>query len=77
MNRSGVKIGLSNKEGQLGILPEKGGLREGAGRKSIGTTKKASLTLTDETWSKLERECSDRVLSRSELIREIIEAYYS
>ncbi|MBD0379915.1 ribbon-helix-helix domain-containing protein [Paenibacillus sedimenti] len=77
MSKNNIKVGLSNKEGQLGFLFTKGGLREGAGRKSIGATKKVSLTLSDEMWGKLEKHCTDHKLSRSEVIRNIIESYYS
>lgn len=33
-----------------------GGYREGAGRPSIGTTRKLSLTLPDEIWEAIEEE---------------------
>jgi hypothetical protein len=72
-----IKIGVSNKEGQLGFLSTKGGLREGAGRKSIGVTKKVSITLTEEIWEKLEEHCSIRQLSRSEALRHMLENYFS
>ncbi|MGZ9583100.1 hypothetical protein [Paenibacillus marinisediminis] len=77
MSKNKIKIGVSNKEGQLGFMSTRGGYREGAGRKSIGETKKVSLTLTDEIWGKVEKQCSDHQLSRSELIRNIIESYYT
>lgn len=77
MSQDQIKIGISNKEGQLGFMPTRGGFREGAGRKSIGLTKKVSLTLTDQVWDKVEKQCSDHKLSRSEVIRNIIESYYS
>ena len=32
-----------------------GGYREGAGRPSIGTTKKLSVTLPDEVWKQIEK----------------------
>lgn len=35
-----VKVGLATKDGQLGFLFTRGGLREGAGRKSTGITKR-------------------------------------
>jgi len=72
-----VKVGISNKEGQLGFVFTKGGLREGAGRKSIGVTRKVSLTLSEEIWAKIE---ADRVIndsSRSEIIRHALESFYS
>ncbi|WP_308639385.1 ribbon-helix-helix domain-containing protein [Paenibacillus silvisoli] len=72
-----MKIGISNKEGQLGFVSPRGGLREGAGRKTIGVTKKVSVTLTDDLWDKIEKQCSENQLSRSEVFRTIIETYYA
>jgi hypothetical protein len=72
-----IKIAVSNKEGQLGFLFSRGGLREGAGRKSIGITKKVSLTLTDDMWERLEKECINNNQSRSEIIRNMIESFHS
>ncbi|REE78682.1 ribbon-helix-helix CopG family protein [Paenibacillus taihuensis] len=72
-----IKVGVSNKEGQLGFVFTRGGLREGSGRKSIGVTKKVSLTLTDEIWEMIEKQCADNEQSRSEVIRTILESYYS
>lgn len=77
MTNNNIKVGISNKEGQLGFLFTKGGLREGAGRKSIGVTKKVSLTLTEEMWGQFEKHCSDLELSRSEAIRTMMEHYFS
>ncbi|AIQ16097.1 MULTISPECIES: ribbon-helix-helix domain-containing protein [Paenibacillus] len=77
MSDNAIKIGVSNKDGQLGFLSGRGGLREGAGRKGIGCTKKVSLTLPEELWNKLEADCTATALSRSEMIRNIITAYYS
>lgn len=77
MNPDKVPIKVSNKQGQLGFAFTKGGLREGAGRKSIGITKKVSLTLSEEIWEKVEAERQAHNLSRSELIRNILDSYYS
>lgn len=77
MNNNKVKVGVSNKDGQLGFVFTRGGLREGSGRKSIGVTKKVSLTLTEEIWGKIETSCTDNNLSRSEVIRNILESFYS
>ncbi|NOU70715.1 hypothetical protein GC098_04600 [Paenibacillus sp. LMG 31458] len=77
MNNNKIKVGVSNKEGQLGFVFTKGGLREGSGRKSIGVTKKVSLTLTEGIWGKIEQQCKDNELSRSEVIRNILESFYS
>lgn len=77
MSDNNIKIGISNKEGQLGFLFSRGGLREGAGRKSIGITKKVSLTLSEDMWERLEQDCSNNNRSRSEIIRNMIESFYS
>lgn len=77
MSNKKIKVGVANKEGQLGFLFSRGGLREGAGRKNIGATKKVSLTLTDNIWELLEKHCVDKKQSRSEVIRNIIESFYS
>ncbi|MDR6726304.1 hypothetical protein J2W91_004815 [Paenibacillus amylolyticus] len=77
MTNNKVKIGVSNKQGQLGFMPLRGGLREGAGRKSIGVTKKVSITLAEEMWEKLEEQRVQDQLSRSEVLRNIIEKHYS
>lgn len=77
MSDNNIKIGVSNKEGQLGFLFSRGGPREGAGRKSIGITKKVSLTLTDDMWERLEQDCLNNNQSRSEVIRNMIESFYS
>ncbi|MBP2112351.1 hypothetical protein BK146_02210 [Paenibacillus sp. FSL R7-0333] len=74
MTQNDLKIGLSNKEGQLGFMSARGGPREGAGRKNIGVTKKVSVTLTSELWEKVEQHCAEHKLSRSELIRSLIES---
>lgn len=77
MNDNKIKVGISNKEGQLGFVFSRGGLREGAGRKSIGVTKKVSLTLSEEMWRNIEGYCTDNKLPRSEVIRNILESFYS
>lgn len=77
MSNKKINIGVANKEGQLGFLFSKGGLREGAGRKNIGVTKKISLTLTSEVWESIEAQCTDKKQSRSEVIRNILESFYS
>ncbi|GIP42447.1 hypothetical protein J45TS6_09060 [Paenibacillus sp. J45TS6] len=76
MTDDNIKVGVSNKEGQLGFLFTKGGLREGAGRKSIGVTKKVSLTLTEEMWEQFEKHCAELELSKSEAIRTMMEQYF-
>lgn len=71
------RIGLSNKDGQLGFVFTRGGPREGAGRKGIGMTKKVSLTLTKDIWEEMERECEELAISRSSFLRSMIESYYT
>lgn len=72
-----VKVGVSTKDGQLGFLFTRGGLREGAGRKSTGMTKKVSLTLTEEIWQEIEKACEEQNLSRSQVFRNIMESHFS
>lgn len=76
MKNKEIKVGVSNKEGQLGFIFTRGGHREGSGRKSIGVTKKVSLTLTEEIWEKIESHCEENKQSRSEVIRNILESFY-
>lgn len=71
-----VKVGVSTKDGQLGFLFTRGGLREGAGRKSTGVTKKVSLTLSEDVWQEIEQACADQNASRSQVFRNIIEAHF-
>lgn len=54
-----------------------GGFREGAGRPSLGVTKKVSITLPEEIWSKIERdiELSD-VKTQSAYLRNLILKYF-
>ncbi|MGE6576726.1 ribbon-helix-helix protein, CopG family [Paenibacillus xylanexedens] len=40
-------------------------------------TKKISLTLTEDMWGKIENHCTEHKLSRSEVIRNMIESFYS
>ncbi|MGC5772872.1 ribbon-helix-helix domain-containing protein [Paenibacillus pabuli] len=77
MHDEPLKIGLSNKDGQLGFVFARGGPRDGAGRKGIGITKKVSLTLTKEVWEEIDRECEDLDISRSSFLRNVIEFYHA
>ncbi|HLT64845.1 MAG TPA: hypothetical protein VKZ80_00660 [Flavobacterium sp.] len=52
------------------VVSNRGGRREGAGRPSLGTTRKVSITLPDEIWEQLEDAKSDK--SMSAFLREII-----
>jgi predicted DNA-binding protein len=57
-------------------ITKRGGIREGAGRKAIGITKKVSITLNEETWEKLEQTKHDENISQSSILRSIIENHY-
>jgi hypothetical protein len=70
-----IKIDVPNHEGQVSIMFTRGGSRDGAGRKGFGETKKVSLTLPKETWTDIEKRCNMLKSSRSEVLRDIIEAY--
>jgi hypothetical protein len=47
-----------------------GGYREGAGRPSLGITKKVSITLPDDIWDEIEREKGD--LAMSAFLRDLV-----
>lgn len=51
----------------------RGGKREGAGRKAIGETRKVSLTLSPEMWGVIESICEDENSSQSKVLRNVIE----
>lgn len=51
----------------------RGGARNGAGRKPIGVTRKISLTLPQSCWAEIDRLCKRGDYSISEIIRSIIE----
>lgn len=76
MSDKKIKITVPEYEGQVSIMFSRGGPRYGAGRKGIGETKKISLTLTKDIWEDLENRCTTSGLSRSEVIRGIIETYF-
>lgn len=59
----------------VSIVPH-GGKREGAGRPSLGTTKKVSLTLPDEVWENIEQTIRKTGSNQSKLLRTLIEAYF-
>lgn len=56
------------------IQNKRGGKREGAGRKGFGITKKVSLTLSEETWTEIEKLCEKGNLKQSKVLRDIIES---
>ena len=76
MSKQKMRINVPDHEGQLSLLFSKGGTRTGAGRKGIGVTKKVSITLKAETWAEIEKHCSSGDISKSELLRNIIESYW-
>ncbi|KZN99249.1 hypothetical protein A4244_19425 [Bacillus badius] len=53
--------------------PKHGGKREGAGRPSLGTTKKVSITLPDQVWEEIYQRKGKKPLSAffRELVLEI------
>lgn len=52
---------------------QRGGKREGAGRKGFGETRKVSVTLTTETWTRIEEMCKKDNLKQSKVLRDLIE----
>jgi hypothetical protein len=58
------------RETCLDCRPKQGGYREGAGRPSLGITKKVSITLQDEIWNRIEKEKGD--FSMSSFLRGVI-----
>jgi hypothetical protein len=86
VEREGIDLEKANEMlGQLYIAPyddemlpdylksnNHGGKREGAGRPSLGTTKKVSLTLPDEVWERIDYERSYNGASQSQTIRDIL-----
>ncbi|WP_411501392.1 hypothetical protein [Bacillus thuringiensis] len=52
---------------------QRGGKREGAGRKGFGETRKVSVTLTSETWTRIEELCERDNLAQSKVLRDLIE----
>ncbi|AGG04850.1 MULTISPECIES: hypothetical protein [Bacillus cereus group] len=49
-----------------------GGKREGAGRPSMGVTKKISVTLPEEVWDLIDQECEDKNKKRAQIFRETL-----
>ncbi len=54
----------------LDCRPKHGGSREGAGRPSLGTTKKVSVTLPDDIWEKIEGEGNKSAFFRDLALKE-------
>lgn len=52
------------------LKPSHGGKREGAGRPSLGTTRKVSITLPDTVWSGIEEKKGEK--SMSAYLRELL-----
>lgn len=76
MTSRNIKLGVPNEEGQLRMMFSQGGPRQGAGRKGIGVTKKVSLTLPEALWAKFEQRSEALAVSKSELLREIVQGYF-
>ncbi|GIP38668.1 hypothetical protein J31TS4_19480 [Paenibacillus sp. J31TS4] len=76
MKENQFKLGVPSDDGQVSFAFRQGGARKGAGRKAIGVTRKLSLTLPAKVWDELEAACAVLQCSRSEAIREIMEAYF-
>jgi metal-responsive CopG/Arc/MetJ family transcriptional regulator len=53
-----------------------GGKREGAGRPSVGTTRRISLTLPDEIWEFIDKRKEKRGVSQSQTLRTMLEDYF-
>jgi len=51
--------GYKGHECCLDCRPKQGGYREGAGRPSLGVTKKVSITLPADIWNEIEKEKGD------------------
>ncbi|MCQ6562339.1 hypothetical protein [Paenibacillus mendelii] len=71
------EIGLPRNSSNTasGSKASRGGNQSGAGRKAIGTTRKISLTLSQEHWEEIDRRCNKGDYSVSEIIRSIMEDY--
>ncbi len=77
MDNEKIKLGTPRNDGQLSMIFNKGGAREGAGRKRLGITKKVSLTLPEELWETLQAVCTENNTSQSEVLRSIISSYFT
>ncbi|WP_456275068.1 hypothetical protein [Bacillus sp. AK031] len=53
-----------------------GGRREGAGRPSVGTTRRVALTLPDEIWEMIDKRKETWGASQSATLRMMIEGYF-
>jgi hypothetical protein len=61
---------------QKNLKSTHGGKRKGAGRPSLGTTKKVSLTLPDEIWGMIENRKETWGANQSQTLRMMIEGYF-
>jgi len=66
----------SNGEDIGSTLRFNGKRKKAAGRPPLGQTKKLSLTLTDDLWTKISRMKDEWNTSQSEVLRRIIENYF-
>lgn len=76
MTNDKISIGTPRQDGQLSILFNKGGARNGAGKKRLGITKKTSLTLSEEIWGEIDLYCKENKTSQSEALRNIINQHF-
>ncbi len=74
MANNDIRLGIPDQDGQLSLMFTRGGPRRGAGRKGIGSTRKVSLTLSDEMWDAIEAHCQEHNRSKSEVLRTLIES---
>lgn len=59
------------------LKPAHGGKREGAGRPSVGTTRRVALTLPEDVWGKIDQCKKDWGTTQSQTLRTIIEEYWT
>lgn len=62
---------------KTGEIPSHGGKREGAGRPSVGTTRRVSLTLPDDLWDLIDKRKKEWGVSQSQTLRKMIEKYFA
>lgn len=53
-----------------------GGRREGAGRPSVGSTRRVALTLPDEVWDRIDYEKEQQGVSQAQAIRDTLIHFY-
>ncbi len=63
--------------GQASLRITRGGRRKGAGRKSIGETRRMALTLPPEWWEKIDGIRDREGRSQADVIREMLHGVFS